>query len=147
MKLKKKLLVLASIALLGGLVSGCNVGGDNNNQSADGAIQIDGDVYAISSTDKTFSYAAVNEVVDLDEYFQVIMDDKDSTVRHEFSVTCSDKSVVIDGHKIKGTAIGEYDLKLAVNDKRKIVSFSVKSEYNIELIDFLKTFEDSGGKN
>ena len=155
MKLKQKLLVLTSIALLGGLMSGCsNVGGDTNsgNQSVtssegDGTVQIDGDVYTISSTDKTLSYAAVNEVVDLDEYFEVIMDDKDSTVRHEFSVTCSDESVVIDGHKIKGTAIGEYELKLAVNDKRKYVTFSVKSEYNIELIDFLKTFEDSDGKN
>ncbi len=155
MKMKQKLLVLTSIALLGGLVSGCaNAGGTNTTSDqtvisgeVDSAIQIDGDVYAISSTDKTLSYAAVNEVIDLDEYFQVIMDDKDSTIRHEFTVTCSDKSVIVEGHKIKGTAIGEYELKLAVNDKKKYVSFAVKSEYNIELINFLKTFEDSDGKN
>ncbi len=146
MKSKKKLLVLASIALLGGLVSGCTSGGTTETSSTD-IIQVDGDVYAISSTDKTLSYAALNEVVDLDEYFQVIMDDDASTVRHEFSVSCSDSNLVIDGHKIKGTAIGEYEIRLAVNDKKRYVTFSVKSEYNIELINFLKTFEDTDGKN
>lgn len=147
MKSKKKLLVLTSIALLGGLVSGCSkIGGDSTGSDAE-ASQIEGDVYAISSTEKTLSYAAVNEVVDLDEYYQVTMDDEESTIRHEFTVTCSDPSVIIDGHKIKGTAIGEYELKLAVNDKRKYITFAVKSEYNIELIDFLKTFQDSDGKN
>ena len=159
MKSKKKLLVLTSIALLGGLVSGCsNVGGNNSSNSegttsasesssSEDIIQVDGDVYTISSTDKTLSYAAVNEVVDLDEYYEVIMDDDASTVTHKFSVICSDSNLVIDGHKIKGTAIGEYKIRLAVNDKNKYITFSVKSEYNIELIDFLKTFEDSDGKN
>ena len=159
MKSKKKLLVLTSIALLGGMVSGCSNVGGNNNSNTDGTIsasesastediiQVDGDVYTISSTDKTLSYAAVNEVVDLDEYYEVIMDDEASTVTHKFSVICADPNLVIDGHKIKGTAIGEYRIRLAVNDKNKYITFSVKSEYNIELIDFLKTFEDSDGKN
>ncbi len=142
MKSNKKLFVLAGIALLGGLVSGCS-----SEKYSDGVIQIDGDVYAISATEKTLSYVAVDQVVNLDEYFQVVMDDENSTVTHKYTVTCDDENVTIDGHKVTGKKVGDYELRLAVNDKDKYITLSVKSAYNMELINFFSKFEESDGKN
>ncbi len=144
MKLNKKLFVLAGLTLLGGLLTGCTTG---EKYDSNGVIQVDGDVYAISSTDKTLSYVAVNEEVDLDEYFQVVMDDADSSITHKYTVFCDDEKVTIDGHKVKASEVGEYELKLAVNDKDKYITLSVKSAYNMKLINFFAKFEESDGKN
>ncbi len=143
MKLNKKLFVLAGLTLLGGLVTGCS----DVSYNSDGIVQIKGDVYAIASTEKTLSYAEINKPVDLGEYFEVVMDDENNTKRHEFTITCDDNSVKIDGHKVTGTKLGDYELRLAVNDKDKYVNFSVKSAYNIELINFFNKFQESDGKN
>ncbi len=143
MKLNKKLFVLAGLTLLGGLVTGCS----DVSYNSDGIVQIKGDVYTISATEKTLSYAEINKAVNLDDYYQVVMDDENSTIRHEFTITCEDESVKIDGHNVTGTKLGDYQLKLAVNDKEKYIDFSVRSAYNIELIKFFDKFQESDGKN
>lgn len=143
MKLNKKLFVLAGLTLLGGLVTGCS----DVSYNSDGIVQIKGDVYTISATEKTLSYAEINKAVNLDDYYQVVMDDENSTIRHEFTITCEDESVKIDGHNVTGTKLGDYQLKLAVNDKDKYINFSVRSAYNIELIKFFDKFQESDGKN
>ena len=144
MKHNKKLLVLASFALLGGLMTGCVQGG-SNSQTGDSVVQIDGDVYTITAKAKSLDYVRVNETVDLDEYYEVEMDD--GTKVSTFSVLCDAPEVKIDGHKITVSKVGDYEIHLAVNDKNKYFTISCKSDYNIELIEFLKTFEDTDGKN
>lgn len=143
MKKNKNILLIAALALTGALMTAC---GGNEGDSSFSAITVDGDVYAIRNKgDKTLSYVSVGETIDLDEYFEVEM--MDGSTISTFSIDNPNNELTIDGHKVTPNAIGSYEIMLAVNDRFKYVTINCKSEKNIELIKFLKKFEDSDGKN
>lgn len=146
MKNKKKLLVIASIALLGTLMTACgNDGGNDDSESSFSAVTVDGDVYQFSFTDKELSYVKVGETINLDDYYFVEM--QDGSHINTYSIQNTNADLKVEGHNVTPLKVGEYEIMLAVNSVKVYVTISCKSEYNIELIDFFNSFRDSDGKN
>lgn len=143
MKSKKKLLVIASLALAGMLMTSC---GDDEGGSSSGnsVVQVDGDVYAIRSKGD-LPYVSVNQTINLDDYFYVEMEDGSQISTYSIDNTNAD--LVIEGHTVKPTKIGNYEIMLAVNDKYTYVTVECKSNAQIELIEFFDSMKETGGQN
>ncbi len=145
MKNKKKLLVIASIALLGTLMTACGNDDASGNTSNFSAVTVDGDVYQFSYTDKDLPYVKVGQTINLDDYFFVEM--QDGSHLSTYSIQNTNADLKVEGHNVTALKNGEYEIMLAVNNLQFYVTISCKSEASIELINFLDSFRESDGKN
>lgn len=147
MKKKQKLLVIASLALAGMLMTACDNEGGSTSQTSFVPVTVDGEVYQINvkDTDKLLPYVAVDQTIDLDDYYEVEMMDgqKIST----YSIENLNKDLVVDGHKITAKKVGSYEIRLAVNDKWTYVTIDCKTAANLELIEFFDKMNETGGQN
>lgn len=85
----------------------------------------------------------VNTTIDLDQYLTLVRQDKSED--SNFTVTTEDESVIIDGHKVTPTKIGNFTIHLVderVNFDRKITIDS-RSADNMTVIDFFDNLSET----
>lgn len=145
MKKKQNILVIASLALAGMLMTACN--NEDGASSTFKPATVDGEVYQINlkSPDITLPYVAVDQTIDLDDYYEVEMMDGSKT--NVFAIENLNENLVVDGHKVTPKKVGSYEIYVAVNDKFTYITIDCKTAANLELINFFDKMNENGGQN
>ncbi len=122
MKINKKSLALSSLFLASMFLVSCGEEEISN-------------VYKVNYK-QDLKAVQVNTTIDLDDYLSLVRQNKKED--ETYTVTCSDESVKIDGHKITPTKIGNFDLHLK-DDRVQFdnkLTLDSRSEDNMTLIKF-----------
>jgi len=141
MKIKKVLLVLASAALTGTLLAACQ-GSNNETETYDNG--------AISKIEGTnLQYVALEQEVDLDDYYQVTLDDNTTSSKYGIENTNDAEDITIEGHKVTAHKVGDYEIKLVCEGFSTYVMIHCKSDMNIQWIELVNDLNNnnSGANN
>ena len=147
MKKKQNLLIIASLALAGMLMTACDDNTSGSSNTSFTPVTVNGEVYQINLKDPEMSlpYVAIDETIDLDEYYEVEM--MDGTKNSTYSIENLNEDLLVDGHRVTPKKVGSYEIRLAVNDKWTYITIDCKTAANLELINFFNKMSENGGQN
>jgi hypothetical protein len=129
MKKTKTLLVLAAASLLGIGMVGCGGGGEESSTEASSYLEVS--VIKNSGVPSVL----VGSTVDFDEYITVTL--ADGTTSKEYTLSCSDATLSIDGHKVTPTEIKSYTVTVSSGDRQIRVTLNSKSELGLKVEEFV----------
>ena len=139
MNKKIKLITVLSAAALGmALVSCSGNAGDVSSSESSGS-----DEQAVAQRIKhdDLPYVVVGEELDLDEYITVSYSDGSSDKTYD--VSCTNKAVAIQGHKVTVTEGGSYTLVITAGSVTVKIELSAVTEEHKGLIDYLQPLEEN----
>ena len=86
---------------------------------------------------KDLDYFLVGSEVDLEEYIVVKMSDGSLVSDYDYTLTCSDDTLMINGHLVSSDVAKSYSITVTAGSARRKVTLDFRTQENLDLIEFL----------
>lgn len=86
---------------------------------------------------KDLDYFLVGSEVDLEEYIVVKMSDGSLVSDYDYTLTCSDDALIINGHLVSSEIAKSYSVTVTAGSARRKVTLDFRTQENLDLIKFL----------